>query len=95
LEYKAEEVGVQIITVDESYTSKCSFLDLEPIQKYTTYLGKRISRSFFLAAVGRIIHADVNGAYNIVRKVFPKAFVNGIEDLGLHPVRWNLASATG
>lgn len=33
----------------------------------------------------------VNGAYNIVKKVFPDAFAEGIEGVGLHPVRLNVA----
>ena len=31
LTYKAELVGIQVILTEESYTSKCSFLDAEPI----------------------------------------------------------------
>ena len=33
------------------------------------------------------INADVNGAYQIMRKVFPKVTAEGIEDVALHPVR--------
>ena len=40
---------------------------------------------------GILINADVNGSYNIVRKVFPKAFADGIEDVGLHPIKYNVA----
>ena len=36
---------------------------------------------------GRLINADVNGAYNIVRKVIPNAFSNGIGGAVVHPVR--------
>lgn len=32
----------------------------------------------------KLINADVNAAYNILRKVFPNAFVEGIEGVGLH-----------
>ena len=35
-----------------------------------------------------MINADVNAAYNVLRKAVPKAFVvDGIEGVGLHPVR--------
>jgi len=34
---------------------------------------------------------NMNGAYNIMRKVFPKAFADGIEGVGLHPVKLNVA----
>jgi putative transposase len=37
LTYKAILVGIKVITTNESYTSKCSFLDLEPIGKQEKY----------------------------------------------------------
>jgi IS605 OrfB family transposase len=87
--YKAEEIGIAVIQQDESYTSKCSFLDLELIQKHKKYKGRRISRGLFKSANGTIINADVNAAYNILRKAIPNAFeANGIEGVGLHPVRF-------
>ena len=73
---------------------KCSFLDQEPIGDKTSYIGKRISRGFFQSKKGIIINAAINGAYNIVRKAFPNAFANGIEAVGLQPIRWKLAAVT-
>ncbi len=90
LEYKCEEEGIHFLTTDESYTSKCSFLDNEPIQKYSKYLGKRVKRGLFQASDGTLINADVNGAYNIMRKVVPNAFAEGIAGVGLHPKRIEL-----
>jgi putative transposase len=87
LTYKAELVGICVIVTEESYTSKCSFLDLEPIGKHEVYQGKRIQRGLFRARDGRRINADVNGAYNILRKVIPNAFGNGIEAAVVQPVR--------
>ena len=66
LTYKAKLVGIQVILVEESHTSKCSFLDLEPIHHHEQYAGKRVKRGLFRAANGRRIHADVNGS---VRRV--------------------------
>ncbi|MED3733283.1 transposase, partial [Geobacillus stearothermophilus] len=91
LQYKAEEQGVRVIVTEESYTSKCSFLDMEEIKKQKQYKGKRIKRGLFQSEKGILINADVNGAYNIIRKVFPKAFADGIEGVGLHPVKLNVA----
>jgi len=91
LKYKGEEVGIIVEETEESYTSKCSFLDLEIIGKSEKYLGKRIKRGLFKASNGKLINADVNGSYNILRKVFPNAFSNGIEGVGLHPVKVNIA----
>jgi putative transposase len=94
-QYKAEEVGIHVIIIPENYTSKCSFLDNEPIMKHDSYCGKRITRSWFQTRTGRLLHADVNGAYNILIKALPKAFAaDGIEAVGLQPTRWRLAAAT-
>jgi len=90
IQYKAQEEGITVIIQNESYTSKCSFLDSEPICHHNTYLGKRITRSFFKTAKGIIIHADVNGYLNIIRKAKPEAFsVDGVERCVLHPIRYN------
>ncbi|RKX96899.1 MAG: transposase [Spirochaetes bacterium] len=90
--YKAEEEGIRVILQDESHTSKCSFLDEEPVEHREHYVGKRKSRGLFRSARGIIINADVNGACNTVRKAIPNAFqkwsADGIEGVGLHPVRW-------
>jgi putative transposase len=84
--YKAKLLGVDVIVTGESYTSKCSFLDRESVESHEEYLGKRVSRGLYRSAKGRLINADVNGAYNIISKVVPKAFaVDGIEALGLMP----------
>jgi putative transposase len=92
LKYKAENYGIRVIEVEESYTSKCSFLDLEEICEHEQYKGKRIERGLFKASDGTLINADVNAAYNILRKVFPNAFAEGIEGVGLHPVRVNVVN---
>ncbi len=93
IKYKAEEVGILVIEQEESYTSKCSFLDREYVCKKSSniYLGKRISRGLFRSFKGIIINADVNGVYNIIRKAFPKIkfLVDGIEGVRLHPVGVN------
>lgn len=84
--YKAHLVGIEVICQDESYTSKCSFLDDEPIQKHAAYAGKRIKRGLFKTQQGSLINADVNASYNIIKKAFPNAFANGIEDVAVHPI---------
>jgi putative transposase len=87
LTYKAQLVGITVIRTEESYTSKCSFLDNEPLCRHEQYAGKRTKRGLFRASDGRLINADVNGAYNILRKVIPNAFGNGIGGAVVHPVR--------
>lgn len=87
IEYKARKVGLNVIKHDESYTSKCSFLDLEDIKKHEVYKGKRIQRGLFKSSNGRLINSDVNGSLNILRKAVPKVFSDGIEDVAVHPKR--------
>ena len=70
LEYKCKLEGINVILTEESYTSKCSFLDNEPLEKKDSYLGKRISRGLFKTSTNKLINADLNGSLNILRKVF-------------------------
>ena len=88
--YKAEEVGINIIEQEEYYTSKCSFLDNESIERHTSYAGERFTRGLFRSANGIIINSDVNGGYNIVKKAIPKAISGWIGGCVLHPLRVNL-----
>ena len=69
LEYKAELEGINVIVHEESYTSKCSFLDEEDVKKHEAYKGKRIKRGLFKSSEGLICNADINGSYNIMKKV--------------------------
>ncbi|HVU67826.1 MAG TPA: transposase [Ktedonobacteraceae bacterium] len=85
LTYKAEFVGIQVRMSEENYTSKYSFFDLEPICKHTTYQGKRVKRGLFRSATGKQYNADVNGSYNIIRKVAPDAFGQGSSGCVVHP----------
>lgn len=87
IQYKAEEVSISVILQEESYTSKCSFLDLESVEKHNVYKGKRVSRGLFKSSVGKVVNADINGSLNIIRKAVPNAFADGIEGVVLHPVK--------
>jgi len=90
LQYKCENVGIKFITTEESYTSGTSFLDNELPVKENYNKKRRVYRGLFKSNAGRLINADLNGAYQIIKKVIPNAFVEGIEGVGLHPVRVNL-----
>jgi putative transposase len=87
LTYKAQLAGIHVIVQEEGYTSKCSFLDLEPIRKHAQYCGRRVKRGEFVSAQGLPIHADINGSYNILRKALPSAFARGIQGVVVRPVR--------
>jgi putative transposase len=94
LTYKAELVGIRVVLSEESYTSKASFLDRDLIPVYDPtrseeprFSGRR-DRRWYYASGKRIIHSDVNGSYNIGRKVVPTAFNGpGIAAAAVRPRR--------
>ena len=78
LEYKCYYQGIRVIIHEESYTSKCSYLDNEELCHHDKYLGRRKYRGLFITNKGIRINADVNGSLNIMRKVIgKKVAVNG------------------
>lgn len=79
IEYKCKLVGINVLITEESYTSKCSFLDSEDIKKQKEYKGKRIKRGLFKSSEGVLINADVNGSLNILRKVVGNCNYDPIE----------------
>lgn len=88
--YKAENVGIKTIITEESYTSGTSFIDNELPIKQNYNKARRIYRGLFKSNNGRLINADVNGSFQIIKKVFPNVFNYGIEDCGYNPVRVGL-----
>ena len=87
--YKCALEGITVKEIEESYTSKCSFLDDEEISKHEEYKGKRIKRGLFKTAGGNIINADVNGGLNILRKAVGKFDYDPIEVCST-PVVWTV-----
>ncbi len=89
LEYKAKLAGIKVLCTEESYTSKCSFLDFEPIKKHEEYLGRRVKRGLFKSHSGKAYSADLNGSLNILRKVVGDSIFdrNLVERLVVSPVR--------
>lgn len=74
LTQKCESVGIFVETHEESYTSKCSFLDMEQVGQHANYKGLRITRGLFKSAEGYVLNADTNGGGNILRKEISNAF---------------------
>ena len=99
ISYKAEEIGIEIKLQNESHTSKCSFLDNEPIEHRKEYVGKRTKRGIFRTKNNYTINADVNASLNIIRKSNPEAFnhlthITGRDrGTGLVPCKWFLPFA--
>ena len=85
LQYKAEAIGMKVVLTEESYTSGTSFMDDEAPVKACYNKSRRIHRGLFRTNDGRLINADVNGAYQIMRKLFPNVNADGIEGVALRP----------
>ncbi len=93
LVYKGAMKGITVICSEESYTSKASFLSNDPIPNYgdegakqVKFSGYRETRGMYKIKGKKIrINADVNGSYNIMRKVIPTVFDGGIEEAARHP----------
>ncbi len=91
IKYKALIAGIKVVETREDYTSKCSFLDLETIKKHKKYKGYRKYRGMYKSKKYGEINADVNGSYNILRKVFPGKFKKkGIEGFVVNPISYTL-----
>jgi IS605 OrfB family transposase len=70
-----ERYGITFVEQEESYTSKSSFVDGDPIPVYNADnpvefkgSGKRINRGLYRTKKGWLINADINGAANILKK---------------------------
>ena len=68
IKYKAKKVGIKVVMINESYTSGCSCIDDYEISKECYNKKRRKKRGDFVTNNGFHINADVNGAYNILRK---------------------------
>ncbi len=74
LRYKCEENGIECTEQEESYTSRASFLDNDFIPVYGTeereyeFSGWRNGRIYKIKKKNQRIHADLNGAFNIMKK---------------------------
>lgn len=91
IQSKCEEYGIEVVMTEEAYTSGTSFLDKEQPTKENYNKERRVHRGLFVANCGKKINADVNGAYQIMKKVVPDAFSKGIEGAGSHPIRLEIA----
>ena len=90
LTYKAELKGIKVIITEESYTSQSSALDRDELPKYgeekPLFKGKRLARGLYKMGTNQLLNADVNGAFNIIRKVIPDVIDQGIRGLPFNPV---------
>ena len=84
--YKAELEGINIVRVNESYTSGCSAVDLEKINKTNYNKSRRVYRGLFKNKK-TTINSDINGSLNILRKYLKDKcipeLINGARDNGV------------
>lgn len=92
LQYKCQDNNIKFIETEEKYTSGTSFIDNELPTKENYDKCRRIRRGLFKSNEGKLINSDVNGSYQIMKKVFPKAMY-GIEGR-LTPVIINVVKFT-
>ena len=87
IEYKAKLEGIKVVFVNEAYTSGCSAMDLETLNRDNYNKSRRIERGLFKSNIGLTINADVNGSLNIMRKFLNKEcipeLVNQARDNGV------------
>ena len=88
IQYKAIEKGIAVILTEESYTSGTSFIDNEEPVKSNYNKARRVHRGLFVAENKVEINADLNGASQIIKKVFPIKWDRGC---ALHPFVVNIA----
>lgn len=89
--------GILYVEVEESYTSKASFPDKDHLPVYDPmhksehiFSGKRVKRGLYQTKQGYTVHADINGAANIIRKYQPDADFGALDKgilLNPHRVR--------
>ena len=100
IKYKANLAGITVIQTNESYTSQTSSLDHEKPcwangnksrkKQGKSPINRRIKRGLFKANDDRLINADINGALQIIRKVFSNFQANDeIAGVVLRPVKWS------
>ena len=90
LRYKAHALGIEVVETEESYTSKASFLDRDPLNG-SKISGKRVKRGLYRSSDGTLVNADINGSCNIGRKVIREAEILSRLDrsVAATPVRVN------
>ena len=91
LSYKCQELGIKLIQTEESYTSGTSFLDNEQPEKQYYNKKRRKHRGLFRSNSGKLINADVNAAYQIMKKVFRDVDIPADRGFVMNPVRVNLS----
>jgi len=98
IKYKCESAGIEVVIREESYTSKASALDNDPMPKApnrgqeNSFSGRRVKRGLYKSKSG-LINADVNAAMNILRKETGDAFGPASRGVVFSPTMITLGTA--
>lgn len=89
--YKGTEMGIKVIEINESYTSKCDSLMFEEIGFHETYTGKRKHRGLFISGLGNVDKINKVKNFNIMgieikpqksrRQIYINGDVNGQQNI--------------
>jgi len=97
LGYQLGSHGIELVVTDESYSSQASFVDGDKMPKRynqkakqkRTFSGKRVKRGLYQSQDGTLVNADVNGAFNILRKTDSDfSFSKLVEKVGARVKEW-------
>ena len=88
-EFELDNGDVYPIPFELDLDEEISIEEFEKLCKHEVYAGKRVKRGLFKSDSGKTINADVNGSFNILRKVVHD--FKWIEDLSVNPLKVNLS----
>lgn len=82
--------GIKVIITEEFYTSPSSALNGDTLPKYGNkkpeFKEKRMAGGLYKTGNIRLLNADINGSFNMMKKVIPDVFDQGIKGLPFNPV---------
>lgn len=94
--YKAKLLGIEVQVTEEAYTSQASSLDSDQLfclgakpDDYS-FSGKRKGRNY-ISKDGVHLHADMNGAVNMIRKVISDPIGSWIRGCVVSPIKWSVS----
>jgi putative transposase len=97
IKYKAVIAEIDVTFTEESYTSKVSFYDRDPLPKYgepvPEFSSRRKHRGLYVNKDGFVMNVDVNASLNIGRKIIPEFLGIGDRSFAARPVVINQLKA--
>jgi putative transposase len=89
VDHLREQIGVLVVGKNDGWKQEVN-MGRKNNQAFVSIPNAQFIRGMFISSTGQIIHADINGSYNMIGKVIPVAFSKGIVGLIVAPVRFSL-----